>query len=154
MDSTSSPTLTSDQRDYYKFRAEQYERNRLSLRSVEWQSAFQLLAQYGVIALAYDQILRHRVTWPVWPWAIGATIGVFFLHWYFSWRMKERQDWAWAMQNLYTQKIREGMAIDEFETPKGVKDPKHKHWYAFAVHLAMHTVTAAALIAYILTIRP
>ena len=140
-----------DDKDLYRLRAEEFERNFQSMRGIEWRTAIEVFTGYAAIGLSYYH-LRDR-----YPdsgiLALGAsvlTILLFLTNLYLSLRVQERLHSTRAMQNVYLKKLHDLCGAPELDLPPEIKRPVHAKWYAFGAQITLSGATMLTLLAYIL----
>lgn len=100
-----------DKYDLYKLKAEDFARNFLSLRDVEWKVTWQLLTGYAAIAAAYPPLRKLYVDSQLLTCAaVVAPTALFVTGWYLSARIQERLHNTRRLQNAYLTKLHEELA--------------------------------------------
>jgi hypothetical protein len=136
--------------DIYKIRIEEYDRNFLSLRDVEWRTAFQFLTGYVAVGLAFNQIKPSPET-PVW-WlptvciALVALLFGFFL--YFRWRIQWRLWLARDRRQAFSRMLHEVQPATTLEAEANYP-LRGTYWYTFITQVGIHSLAVATIVGFI-----
>lgn len=141
--------------ELYQLRAEEFERNFMSIREIEWRNAIEVFTGYAALAISYFQI-RSTNQSSVWLGVSAILLDsiLFSISLYLSLRVQERLHFTRGMQREYLKKLHEVVNTPELEVPEGISQPKHAKWYAFAAQLGLSATAAVSLLIYFLVTTP
>jgi hypothetical protein len=144
-----------DAKDVYQLRAEEFERNFESIRGIEWRTAIEVFTGYAIIALAYYHLHdKHPSSCLLGLGAVMAILILFFSNLYLSLRIQERLHFTHAMRNEYYKKLHDLCEAPMLDIPPGVKEPKHKKWWAFAIQMLLSITAMLLLLIYVMVTTP
>lgn len=141
------------QTELYRLRAEDFERNFLSFRSVEWQLAFQTYAGYAMVGAGLVAINSSKSDelFPPTPSAIALVMlaMIFWASVFCQFQIQRRLHFTRTMQNTYLDRLHEVLA-PKLPLPTGAVVPSFQKWWAFVPQLLINFATVFAITAYIL----
>jgi hypothetical protein len=152
-----APSLTQQQFELYRFRAEENERNFLSLRTVEWQIPFQIYAACGAIAAGFYSLkdykgfgLNIHQTATV---ALLLLLVVFCIAVFWQTQILRRLHFNRAIQQEYIKLLHAKVAPD-ITVPSRVFVPKNHGWWAFLPMQIINFLVFGSVAAFIVNATP
>lgn len=150
--------FSSEDRDFehqaalYRLRAEEFERNLLSFRAVEWQLYFQVYAGYASVAAAIFAMRtseRSTVPGPASSViALAILLIIFFAGLFCQLQIQRRLHFTRGMQNTYLEALHLQLA-PELRIPEGTLRPGFQKWWAFVPQLLLNLSSLGAVAMYI-----
>lgn len=132
-----------------KFRAEEIQRNYLSLRVVEWRIAFQSYAGYGAVALVFNALKSENLPLcRLGTVMVVVAVALYFTSLYFSVRLQERLHFLREAQNKYIDALHHKLKVAQLEAD-AEDTPIHKGWYAFKAFQMVHITVFLGLLSYV-----
>jgi hypothetical protein len=136
--------------EFFRRRAEEYERSIVNLQNAEWRVTIEIFVGYVAIAIAYFQIISAHQRGA----ALGAFLGgvilvgiLWAVHLWFNLHVQIRLHWC---RNLQTSLIAKMYSTFGDVNELDLKSSRRlRCWYAFVGQLVLSTATAAALIVYL-----
>lgn len=139
--------------ELYRLRSEEFERNFFSLRTIEWQIAFQIYAGYAAVATAFFG-LRGTAGFGMAPVTLAALSILALLllaavGFFCQFQTQRRLHFTRSMQNAYLSYLH-NVSEPELDIPKGVIKPRFGQWWAFWPLQLLNAATAVAITVSIL----
>ena len=153
----SSSRLSQQQFELYRLRAEENERNFLSLRSIEWQIPFQLYAACGAIAAGFFALKDYKAFgFSIQETAFASLVFltlVFVATFFLQWQILRRLHFNRGMQQEYLKKLHAAVPSDVPVPPDLVK-PSFNYWWAFVPMQFINLLVVASVATFILNATP
>lgn len=141
--------VSKERFELLRHRADELQRNLLSLRVVEWRVAFQSYAGYGTVALVYNSLKSSSgVSCELGRIMVVGGVVLYFTSLYFSVRLQERIHFLRDAQNLYLDALHRRLNVPKLEE-EAADRPIHKRWYAFGAFQVIHLLAFLGLLSYI-----
>ncbi len=133
---------------FLQYRATEYEKRYESMQQLEWRLTFQVYAGYAAVAIATTHLHDHaRHPQAVAMAGIAASLVLYLVFWYISLRVKERQEYFRAKQNLYLDRLRTMVDVPDLSVPQR-KHLKHEYRWGMASQQVLSFSALAALVIY------
>lgn len=143
--------------ELYKLRAEENERNFLSLRTIEWQVPFQVYAACGAVVATFYAIRGDAVfgleKQTVAALAIAVLLAVFVVTFFWQWQILRRLHFNRAMQQAYLDAMHSAVC-KKLSIPSTVRVPGFKFWWAFVPMAVLNCVAFGTAVVFILFATP
>lgn len=131
--------------DLYKFRVEELDRSRESLRTVEWRTFFEMVAAYLALVVAFAKINPQTGrSWALCVVGLAATAIVSFAGYIVLHGVHVRMQWMKDTRNIYIEKLHDSAGIHGEEAPKF-----WEYWAIFPQYLILVT-SAGGVISWML----
>ena len=143
--------------ELYRLRAEEYERSFLSLRTVEWQVAFQAYAAFASIAIGFFTLI-DRKDLNIAPTLLGAiaialAVVVLGIAVFWQFQIQSRHRHYRDRQNAYLKRMHK-LVAPELTRNVSMPEPKFKTWWAFVPMLVLYVLSFASVVGAILVATP
>ena len=139
-----------DEKDLFRFRAEEFERNFESLRGIEWRTAIQVFSGYAAIGIAYYTLHdKYGGSWYLGLTAIFLTLILYAANTYLACQVQKRLHFTRSMMKAYLQKLHEVCGVPELDIPAGANKPGMIKWWAFVPQVILSTAAMLALLVYV-----
>jgi hypothetical protein len=156
MDGGNPKELTKfEKSEFYRQRAEEYERNFMSLREIEWRLAIEVFTGYAAIGIAYFTIIYYQGA------SIRFCVGSIFLVLvlfgviaFLSYCVQKRLHDCRGKQKAYIESAFLVSEIAKLQLPPNYVAPLWPEWYAFACQQFLSGTAAVSLILYFLFTTP
>lgn len=140
------------QTQLYQLRAEEFERNFLSFRSVEWPLAFQIYAGYALVGAGLVASNAATPSNPLPPtpsaFALLLLLIIFGSSLFCQLQIQRRMHFTRSMQNAYLNRLHEALA-PSLPIPAGTIAPRYQKWWAFVPMLLVNLASLCAVAGYI-----
>ena len=148
----SKPIIHQQHFELYRLRFEYFERNFYSLRTVEWQVAFQIYAGYAAVAGGFFALKSHK------DFTLGeptlAIISILLLilllvvGTFWQYQILVRLHYCQNMQFAYLDSLHKAVA-PHLSPTDGAVMPRYRRWWAFRPMMAINVATFLAIAASI-----